>query len=97
MKCTTKTMTYGGRRLRAGDTFSASSENDARVLVAVKKAERYQPPVPAPIPAVEIVDRALSARQPKRKALESSTDESAVEAAKPVKRPYQRRDMTAEE
>lgn len=37
----TKSFTYAGRALRAGDTFSAASR-DARVLRAVRRAETYE-------------------------------------------------------
>lgn len=37
----TKSFTYAGRALKAGDTFSAASR-DARVLRAVRRAETYE-------------------------------------------------------
>lgn len=37
----TKSLTYGTRRLKADDIFMARTRTDARVLIALKKAEPY--------------------------------------------------------
>lgn len=39
MKCT-KDLVYAGKRMKAGTEFMARGEGDARLLVAIKKAER---------------------------------------------------------
>lgn len=39
MKCT-KELVYAGRRMKAGTEFMARGESDARLLVAIKRAER---------------------------------------------------------
>jgi hypothetical protein len=47
MKCLRST-TYAGKRLRPGDHFEARGESDARVLCAIRTAERCVRPVPVP-------------------------------------------------
>jgi hypothetical protein len=42
----TKSLTYGTRRLVAGDIFTARTATDARVLAALKQAEAYSPSKP---------------------------------------------------
>ncbi len=46
----TKSLTYGTRRLKADDIFTARTRTDARVLIALKKAEYYTEPKAAPKP-----------------------------------------------
>ncbi|MBI3150069.1 MAG: hypothetical protein HYZ17_16315 [Betaproteobacteria bacterium] len=47
MKCL-KSTTYAGKRLRPGDHFEARGESDARVLAAIRTAERCARPAPVP-------------------------------------------------
>jgi len=47
MKCL-KYTSYAGKRLRPGDYFEARGESDARVLAAIRTAERCARPAPAP-------------------------------------------------
>lgn len=58
MKCT-KELVYGGRRLKPGAIFEAVGESDARVLEAIKKAER----VKAVVPQVAPIDRPFVAAE----------------------------------
>lgn len=59
MKCL-KSTTYAGKRLRPGDHFEARGESDARVLSAIRTAERCVRPAPAPA-ADTYMTRALTA------------------------------------
>lgn len=60
----TRDFSYSTRRLKAGDTFPARNEADARILVLIKRAERMRQPgrVAAPPPGVAV--RAASATPP---------------------------------
>ena len=49
----TKSLTYGTRRLKADDIFTARTGTDARVLIALKKAKAHDASTPAqPKPAL---------------------------------------------
>lgn len=78
---------YGGRRLQAGDFFEAGSR-DARVLVAIGRAELARPAAePVEVPLVEeLVEAPL---------LEVPAVPEPAEAPKP-RRLYRRRDMVAD-
>jgi hypothetical protein len=53
----TKDFSYSTRRLKAGDTFEARNEADARILRAIKKARPSRVPGDAPPPPDALRDR----------------------------------------
>jgi hypothetical protein len=96
--------TYAGMNLRLGDSF-LSSDKDAKLLQAIKKAELAPVPVPPAIVRVKPVEVVLTEVEPTEVA--PSLDEKiaaalavadAVKAAPAKKRvyTYKRKDMRAE-
>lgn len=77
---------YAGRRIKPGEVFDVNGASDARVLIAIGRADfapAVQIPEPVQAPEPVIVPR-------------WSDLEDEAPAPKP-KRQYRRRDMTAEE
>lgn len=64
----TKDFSYRTRRLKAGDPILNVPERDARVLVAIKKAEHQRTPGKVAPPPPELATRAMAAtvEKPKR-------------------------------
>jgi hypothetical protein len=76
-----KSHVYAGRRLKAGQEFNARSENDKRVLAAIKTAVAVAAPVLAPpVPA----PRAVSAGRGRAMKAEPSADALAPSPAEPA-------------
>lgn len=59
MKCT-KTLVYAGQRLNPGDRFFVKTDKDARVLTAIKKAERSVEAIKAPSVVTHIAEKILA-------------------------------------
>lgn len=79
-----RTMHYGGRLVLAGQPFTASSDQDARVLLALRRAKRAQQASTyhaAGLNADEVAD---------------AVAETVSDEAPRRKRIYRRRDLTAE-
>lgn len=69
----TKSLTYGTRRLKADDIFTARTGADARVLIALKKAKRFDgvataKPKPAPAPKRKTAPKTKATPKPKLEA-----------------------------
>jgi hypothetical protein len=91
----TKPGVYGGKRLAVGDVFMAKT-SDAKVLIALKRADVYVPAVktrakPAKVERREEVQEAAPVAEGYASAALGADDE-----AQP-KRRYKRRDMQASE
>lgn len=76
----TQPMTYGTRRLQAGDRFAAP-ERDARILLAIRKAERMRELGNVPPPPPAVVEKIAAAVAPRQ---ESRAPEVAVPAEQPL-------------
>lgn len=74
---------YAGRRIKPGEVFEANGASDARVLIAIGRAD-FAPALPTPEPLPEPV-------------VIPQWPETQDEPAPKPKRQYKRRDMTAED
>lgn len=104
-----RTLSYGGRRLQAGDKFQARGNGDAKLLMALGYAEIET----AAVPVAPVIEEVKPKRAYHRRVIEAEppvapaeppawtpTEPGALVADDPFadkpKRAYKRRDLTAE-
>lgn len=75
-------MRYNRKPVKVGEVFEVASQ-DARILIAIGRAEVYVEPPKRQVPAVF-------------KPIDAPVEDEKVEVDEPKKRAYKRRDMVAE-